>query len=113
MLKRRDVAIYLGLFVMGCLLILASQLVRPGDDPQRRTELALLISNAQSIKAESEGLLGQLRDTGEGDPEFLANSLTTNSSSKVSTHESGNWSVSYLLRYWKNSGESGVRPRPS
>ena len=66
---------YLGLFVMGCLLILASQLVRPGDEAQRRTELAVLVSNAQSIKAESEGLLGQLKNTGEGDPEFLAQLL--------------------------------------
>ena len=36
MFRRRGVAMYLGLCVMGCLLILASQVVRPGEDDPRK-----------------------------------------------------------------------------
>ena len=66
---------YLALFVMGCLLILASQVLRPGEETQRRAELSVLVANAQSIRAESQGLLEQLKTAGEGRPDFLAELL--------------------------------------
>lgn len=75
MLRRKGVAMYLGLFVMGCLLVLASQVVRPGEEEHRHSELAVLISNVQTIKAESQSLLKQLKTDGEGDPNFLAQLL--------------------------------------
>ena len=75
MITRRGVAMYLGLFVMGCLLILASQVVRPGEEEHRQSELAVLISNAQSIGAESQGLLEQLKTAGDEGPDFLAQLL--------------------------------------
>ncbi len=75
MIKRRGVAMYLGLFVIGCLLIFASQLVRPGEQAQRHGELAVLIANAQSLRAESQGLLQQLKTAGQEDPDFLTQLL--------------------------------------
>ena len=75
MIKRGGVAMYLGLFVVGCLLILASQVVRPREETQRHAELGVLITNAQSIRAESQGLLEQLKTAAEGDPDFLAQLL--------------------------------------
>ncbi len=74
-IKRKGVAMYLGLFVMGCLLVLASQVVRTGGEDHRHSELAVLIANAESIKAESQSLLEELKSAGDGEPDFLAQLL--------------------------------------
>ena len=68
---------YLVLFVMGSLLILASQVVRhrEGLSVERQPgELAGLITDAQNIRTESQGLLEQLKAARQ-DPDLLAQLL--------------------------------------
>ena len=62
---------YIALFVMGSLLVLASQFVRPRGEDRVQTELVELISDAQNIRAESRNLLGRLQVVGEADPSLL------------------------------------------
>lgn len=82
MISRKGVAMYLVLFVTGFLLILASQIVGRGEDAaaerqrtqeeeNRHAELAGIITDAQSIRLESENLLARLKTVGEEDPSIL------------------------------------------
>ncbi len=82
MISRKGVAMYFVLFVTGSLLILASQIVGPGEDAaaerqrtqeeeKRHAELAGIITDAQSIRLESENLLARLKTVGEEDPSIL------------------------------------------
>ena len=66
---------YVSLFVVGLLCILASQAIKPRGDGDNQVELALLIADAQSIRAESQSLLEQLETLGEGDPGLLGQLL--------------------------------------
>lgn len=66
---------YVSLFVVGLLCILASQAIKPRGDGDNLAELALLIADAQSIRAESQSLLEQLETLGEGDPGLLGQLL--------------------------------------
>ena len=73
--RRRAMTMYVSLFVVGLLCILASQAIKPRGDRDNQVELALLIADAQSIRGESQSLLEQLETLGEGDPGLLGQLL--------------------------------------
>ena len=76
MIRRKGVVMYIALFFMGLLLILASQVVRPRGDEKARAELVALIADAESVRAESQSLLGRVKTASTGNPSLLPELLS-------------------------------------